>query len=183
MKTVCLVFTIGWAVLMCGANYAAPVKSEPQQSSEGSPKAVGGDHTTDTTPADGATYSRRPSDEERNHRRVSDKNHPPSRASLPKANHPNQLSKSRERSTSGNHMNLRQPGSDKFRDAVKGGLVQNETVNNALRVRPPNVVRPVAPALSTARHRGPNPAVIGGSVNSITRNIGTINGTHMNRKP
>ena len=80
-------------------------------------------------------------------------------------------------------MNLHQPGSDKSGGAAKGGLIQNETVHNALPVRPSSVVRPTAPSLNNVRHRGPNPAVIGGSANSDRRNTGAINGTRMNRKP
>jgi hypothetical protein len=80
-------------------------------------------------------------------------------------------------------MNLHHPGSDKFGRAAKGGLIQNETVNKALAVRTPSVVRPTVPSFNNVRHRGPNPAVIGGSTNSNRRNNGTINGTHMNRRP
>ena len=88
-------------------------------------------------------------------------------------------------------MNLHQPGSDKSGAAAKGGLIQNETVNNALPVRPPGAVRPTAaslnPSFNNVRHRGPNSAVVsgsaGGSANLNSRNTGAINGTRMNRKP
>ena len=104
-----------------------------------------------------------------------------------KANRPKQLPNSRRRSIPGNAMNLHQPGSDKSGAAAKGGLIQNETANNALPVRPPSAVRPrqrVSPSLNNVRHRGPNPAVIGGSAgNSNSRNTGAINGTRMHRKP
>jgi hypothetical protein len=174
---------VGCAVLMSGTSYAAPSDPAPQQSSEGSTKAVRGDHVTDTTWADGRTHGGKPSDEQRGNRDASDKNHPRSSTSLTKANRPNQLPTRREYSTSGSTMNLHGTGSDKSSDVAKGGLVQNETVNNALRVRPPSVARPAAPSLNNVRHRGPNPAVVGGSANSITRNTGALNGTHMSRKP
>ena len=121
------------------------------------------------------------SDEERDHGRASDTNHPPSRASLTKANRPQQLPNSRQRSLPGNA--LHQPGSSKSSGAPKGGLIRNETVNNALAVRASSVVRPTVPALNNVHHRGPNPAVVGGSPNSHGRNTGAINGTRMNRKP
>jgi hypothetical protein len=86
------------------------------------------------------------------------------------------------RSTLGNARSLRQPGSDKSSGAAKSGFIRNETVNNALAVRPPNVVRPAVPLLNNVRHRGPNPAVVGGSLNSHGTNTGTINGTRMNHR-
>ena len=183
MKTVCLVFTIGCAVLIYGASHAAPSDPALQQSPESSTKAVSSDHTTDATPADGTTHGGRPSDEKRDRRRVSDKNHPPSRANLTKAKLPSQLPNQREHSTSGSAMNLHQPDSDKSGGVAKVGLTKNETVNNAMRVRTPSAARPDAPSLNNVRHRGPNPAVVGGSANTIARNPGAINGTSMNRRP
>jgi hypothetical protein len=121
------------------------------------------------------------SHEQRDHGRASDTNHPPSRASLAKANRPKQLPNVRQRSRPGNA--LHQPGPDKSGGAAKGGLIPNETVNNALAVRTPSVVRPTVPLLNNVRHRGPNPAAVGGSPNSHGSNTGAINGTRMNRKP
>ena len=183
MKTVCLIFTIGCAVLMCVASYAASVDPAPQQSSESSMKAGSGDRANNATPADGGTHGGKPSDEKRDRRRVPGKDYPPSQASLPKANRPNQIPNRQEHSTTANAMNLHKPGSDKSSGAVKGGLIQNEKGNHVLPVRSPSIVRPSVSPLDNVRHRGPNPAVIGGSANSITRNTGAINGTRMNRKP
>ena len=121
------------------------------------------------------------SHEQRDHGRASDMNHPPSRTSLTKANRPQQLPNSRQRSRPGNA--LHQPGPDKSAGAAKGGLIRNEAVNIALAVRTPSVVRPTVPALNNVRHRSPNPAVVAGSVNSDSRNTGAINGTRMNRRP
>jgi hypothetical protein len=80
-------------------------------------------------------------------------------------------------------MNLHQPGLDKSGGAAKNGFVRNETVNNALAVRTPSVVRPTAPLLNNVRHRGPNPAVVGGPTDLHSRNTAAINGSRMNRKP
>jgi hypothetical protein len=79
-------------------------------------------------------------------------------------------------------MNVYQPGLDKSGGAAKNGFVRNETVNNALGVRTPSDVRPAVPLLNNVRHRGPNPAVIGGSLNSHGTNTRTINGTRMNHR-
>ncbi|MGA8505034.1 MAG: hypothetical protein WB762_05450 [Candidatus Sulfotelmatobacter sp.] len=58
-------------------------------------------------------------------------------------------------------------------------------------VRLAGTVRPTAaslnPSLNNVRHRGPNPAVVGGSAggsaNLHSSNTGAINGTRMKRKP
>jgi len=88
----------------------------------------------------------------------------------------------------GNAMNLHLPGSAKPDDAAKGEFIQNKTVDTALPVRRwLSVARPnllsLNPSLNNVRHRGPNPAVVGGSANSYSRNTGVINGTRMNRRP
>jgi hypothetical protein len=120
------------------------------------------------------------SDQPRNHGRASDTNHPPVRASRPKANHPRQLPNTRQRSLPGKA--LRQPGANNSGGAAKGGLVPNETVHNASLVRTPSGLRPTVPLLDNVRHRSANPAVVGGSPNSHYSNTGAIDGTHMNHK-
>jgi hypothetical protein len=184
MKTTCLLFlTMSWAGLTQGIGCAAPSQ---RTSPEGSANTVSA-HPHDAEHAAPADDGRRQagekaSDEQQDHGRASDTNHPPSGASLIKANHPKQLLNSRQRSTPGNAINLHQPGSDKSGGAAKGGLIQNETVHNALPVRTPSVIRPTVPSLNNVRHRSPNPAVVAGSVNSDRRNTGVIDGTRMNRK-
>ncbi|MGA7929130.1 MAG: hypothetical protein WCA20_24415 [Candidatus Sulfotelmatobacter sp.] len=84
-------------------------------------------------------------------------------------------------------MNFHPPGSDKSGGAAKGGFIKNEKVNSALTARPTSVARPTVASLNPlpnhVRHRGPNPAVVGGSANSASRNPGALNGTRMNRRP
>jgi hypothetical protein len=79
-------------------------------------------------------------------------------------------------------MNFYLPGLGKSSGAAKGGLIQNETVNNTTPVRTPSVNRLTASSFNNTRHRGPNPAVVAGSVNANTRNTGAINGTRMKRE-
>ena len=191
MKTTCLLFlTMSWAALTHGTGYAVPSSPASEPTSPASSANSASDHPRDpaqrdAAPADDGRHQTggKASDEQRDHGRASDTNHPPSRASLTKANRPKQLPNSRQRSLPGNAMNLHQPGSDKSGGAAKGGFIRNETVNNALPVRTPSVVRPTVPSLNNVRHRGPNPAVVGGSANSHSSNTGAINGTRMNRKP
>jgi len=167
-----LVVTMSWAALMPGTGYAAPSQQTSAESSA-------------TTPVAGS-----PSKEQRSPLHASVKNHPRSRASLTAANHPKQLPNGRKRSTPGNAANLHQPGSGNSGAAAKGGLIQNETASKAMPVRPPGTVRPTAATLNplnNVRHRGPNPAVVGGSAggsaNLHSSNTGAINGTRMHRKP
>ena len=183
-----LLLTMSSAALMQGTSYAAPSQ---QTSAERSPNPAS-NHPHDAeyaAPVDNGKHETggKDSNAQRDARHASDKNHPRSRASLTAPNHPKQLPNSRKRSMPGNAMNLHQPGSDKSGGVAKGGSIQNEKVNNAPAVRPPSVVRPTVASLNNAlnnvRHRGPNPAVVGGSANLAGRNIGAINGTRMNRKP
>jgi hypothetical protein len=82
----------------------------------------------------------------------------------------------------GNVMNVHQPGSDKSSGGAKSGFIRNGTANNALAVRPANVLRPTAPSFNNVRHRNPNPAVVSGSLTSHGANTGMIDGTRMNHK-
>jgi len=189
MKTAYLLFLmIGWAGLMHGIAYAAPSSQASQQASPESATYTVSDHPHDAEHAAPADDGKHPvegktSDIHGDRGRASDTNHPPSRASLAKANRPKQLPNGRQRSLSGNAMNLHQPGSDKSGGAAKGGFIRNETANIALNVRTPSVVRPTVPLLNNAQHRSPNPAIVSGSENFHSRNTGAINGTRMNRKP
>ncbi len=160
----------------------ASQQTSPANSASDHPRDPDALHRDAASPRDGRHQTGgKASDEQRNHGRASDPNHPPSRAPLIKVNRPKQLPNSRQRSLPGNA--LHQPGSNKSGGAAKGGLIQNETVNIALPVRTPSVVRPTVPSFNNVRHRSPNPAGVGGSPSSHSSNTGAINGTRMNRKP
>ncbi len=185
MKTACLMFAmLAWAALMQGASHAAPVDPLTQQSSERSTKAVSDDDANDAAPVSGAPHhsGTKPCDEERDRRHVSDKPHTYGRATPTKASRPNQLP-NRLDSTHQNTFDVHQPGSEVSRGLVRGGSIQNEAVKRVLPVRSPSMLRPVTPSLDNARHRGPNPAAIGGSASSNASNTGAINGTGMHRMP
>jgi hypothetical protein len=98
----------------------------------------------------------------------------------PKTNLPKPLPNNRQRSLPGNA--LPQPRSDKFGGAAKGGFIGNGNGNNTSPVRTSSAVRPPVPSLNQARHRSPNPAVVGGSPNLHSSHTAAINGTRMNRK-
>lgn len=110
--------------------------------------------------------------------------HPGSRASqIKKANLPKQPSTNRERTSVDSVPQIHQPISAKPAAAAKAGSIQNATVSKAQPVRPPSAVRPAAPPAVNVRHRGANPAVIGGSAVPTSRNTAAINGTRMSRRP
>jgi hypothetical protein len=167
MKTTCLLFlSISWATLTHGTGYAVPelvlcrvenVETPgPLPRGEGVPRPA-------FSPAGAGRV--------RGH----------SRPASQKVNRPKQLPNSRQRSLLGNA--LHQPGSDKSGGAARSGFIRNETAHHTLPVRTSSSVRPTVPALNNVRHRGPNPAVVGGAPNSRSSNGGAINGTRMNRMP
>jgi len=117
---------------------------------------------------------------------ASDTNQPHSRAGLIAANRSKQLPTSRKRPLPRNAASLRQPTSARSAAAAKSALIQNETAKHALPVRSTSFRPSVAslnPLPNNVRHRGSNPAVVGGSANSGKSNTGAINGTGMHRRP
>jgi hypothetical protein len=173
---------------MSGTAYAAPSTPASQQtSSESAAKTVSGDprDAAHGAPANEGNHRKygKPSDEQRDRRNVSDTKIARSRAGLLKANRPKPLPSAQERFSPGNAMNPQQPGSNKSAGAAKGGFIQQEAVNTALRARRINALRFTGPLPNNVRHRGANPAVVGGSVNLNNRNTAAINGTRMIRRP
>ena len=86
-------------------------------------------------------------------------------------------------SASGNHRNAKRPGTNQSAGPVKGAFVRIQTARGALPGPTSNIARPAAPLLNNARHRGPNPAVVGGSAEAAGKNAGAINGSTMKRRP
>jgi hypothetical protein len=199
MKATCLLFlTMSRVLLMQGTSYAAPSQQTSAESSahEKSAKPASArphDEVSHDPGRVAAVQSGKPqnggisADEPPDHRQASSRNHPRSHAGLTTANRPKQLPISRKRSLPGNAMNLHPPASDKSGGAAKGGFIQNEKVNRALTARPTGVARSTVASLNplsnNVRHRGPDPAVVGGSANSASSNTGGLNGTRMNRRP
>ena len=185
--TFLLLLMISYAALTPGTTYAGSSSPRPQQASPESAADTVSDHSQDAGQAAPAAGGKRQKDksssgEQRDRRHVSGKNQPRSLATTIKVR-PKQLPNNRERFSSGNAMNFHQPGSDKSGGAAKSGLIQRDTVNGALPVRPANVIRPTVPLRNNVHHRGANPAVIGGSASPAGRNTGAINGTVVHRRP
>jgi hypothetical protein len=92
-----------------------------------------------------------------------DRIHPRSRASLTAPTRPKPLPNSRKR-------------------AAGAGFLPHKPVNNASLLRS-RVSRPALSSPGTVRHRGPNPAVVAGTLNVASRSTGAIDGTRMRRRP
>lgn len=185
MKATWLLFlTIGCAAFTPGTGYAAPSQ---QTHAESSAKTLSG-HPRDAEHATSVDDRKRqkqgnPADEHRNVGKDSDKNRPSGHASMTSANRPKYVPSRQEHSTPGNAMKLDQLSSAKSGGATRGAQAKNDKVRDVRLVRPQSLARTSTPSFDNLRHLGPNPAIVGGSVNSGSRNTGAISGTGMKRRP
>lgn len=178
MKAGALVFlSVSLAMLMHGTGSVALSGAAPPQTSSTNSVNPVGDHSRNAEHAteDGMSAGKHPG-ELRNHRHVSGKNPGRSRASVTKPDRPGQLLNDRKHF--GNGSDFHQQVADKSQGAGVGAFGPGSK-SGAL-VRPPVAARSDVPSLNSVRHRGANPAVVVGSVNSKTRNTGSINGTSIN---
>jgi hypothetical protein len=175
MKVACILsLAIGFAMLIPGTGYAVASNPASQPASNESSASRAGDAKNQTQ----AT----PSQKSHDSRHISDVRHPRSSSGLTNPNRSTQRRNDREQSAAVNAANIRAPGSAQSGTA-KGILGQSESVSHAKPVHQPAVVRAGNAPLYNVRHLRPNPAVIGGTMNSPTRNTGAISGSRMNRWP
>lgn len=66
---------------------------------------------------------------------------------------------------------------------AKKGSIRNKLVTSPSAVQRQSMFPSASPSLDTLRHRGPDPAVIGGLGTSKPNETGAINGSHINRRP
>lgn len=197
MKTTYLVFAmVGCAALMHGASYAAATTPALQEVSSDNHAKIVADSPTNSrrtdprdnrhagSPGNGkrrAEGSRLTGTQQRRSGSVQSYQH--SHASRAKSNGAKQLPHTRQRYALGSAESPHRSGPDKSATAAQRGLIQNERVNNTPSVRPPSPAARTASSLSNVRHRGPNPAFVGGTANSKMANAGAIDGTQMIRRP
>jgi hypothetical protein len=172
---------ISCAVLVHSISYATPSGAAPQAATVASSVTDHPWEAAHTASANEQSHHKNIPAGKRDQRRGPATNQAPGRCSL--TNRLRQLPNDRERPTSGNPMNIRQPASNRSDAASKEGLLQNDTTNRVLTVRAPTVSWPGGPPRDNTRHRGPNPAVVDGTMNSKTGNTGAINATRMNPRP
>jgi len=192
-----LLLAISCAALMPVASYAAP----SQQTSGASSTSDNSTYRASTLPHDdhpqGAEHAASANDEKQKKEGTPDekrtvggasnKTHLSSHVRITAAQRPKQLPNGQKHSIPGNATNLHPPRSDKAGGLATGGLIQNDAVSKAQHVRPATLMRPnvasLNPSPNNVRHRGPNPAVVGGSTISNRINTGGISGTNMHRRP
>jgi hypothetical protein len=186
MKAIGVIFlTLGCAARTVGTAYPAQSVVVSQQEPPPSTANAVGNHSRQTdhaAPAGVRTQTGKPAEAQQNQSKVSGNKPPTANASPTKSSHRNEVPNMRERSLSAASKSPHRPGSDKSGGAAQNGLARNETASHAPSKRAPNAVRPSGPALSNVRHRGANPAIVGGVGTSNTRNSGALDGTHMNRR-
>jgi hypothetical protein len=188
LKTAGLLFflMVSGAVSMQGTGYAAqssPKVQEknapgPETSASDSPqgdirggRASHGDHQKNGESADGDAFPHR----------ISNARVLQPRGGLSNANRPKQIPNNREHSNPRNAMNLHSLSSAKTGGRAVEGRTQG--LNRIWPVQPQGALRPNSVAFANARHRGPNPAIIGGSAISDGRKNVSINGTRIVRRP
>jgi hypothetical protein len=186
MRAIGLIFlTLGYAASAVGAAGDGQSVAAAQQTSTRSAADTVGNHPREAEHAaqtDDRTHIGKTSGDQQNHPKVSGNKAPAANASLSKPSRRNELANRRERSASQDYKSSDRPASDKSAGAAQNGLARNETVNHAPSIRAPSAARLAVPSLSNVRHRGPNPAIIGGVGNSNSKNIAALDGTHMNRR-
>ena len=183
MKTCLILMIVGWVALMSGTCRAASQRS----SSENPPNTISNlRNAHHAAPASNRNRHAvgKASAAAADHHRASEKNPVRGHARVPAANRPKQPLTDGEHSKSGSAINLHQSVLNRPSGVTKDGLIQshNETPQRSLPGRPLGVVQTTAPSLSNVRHRGSNPAVIGGLASSDTRNTAAINGNQFGRR-
>jgi hypothetical protein len=179
MKIACLVLTMTcWAMIHVATSASKANLLSAKQSSGTGTNAVGDDRSVAEAPADETRNgkSAKSSNEAAVGRRASDKSHLRTRPGLMNRNSPKQLAANPHHSSPPDVTSVRQHESDRSR------AIQGETARNGVRIAPSSGARAGAPLPSNVRHRGPNPATIGGA-DSNAKNSGGINGTRMPRRP
>jgi len=176
MKTTRLVLTtIVSVALVQGRAFAAPRAASSQQASAASSSTTASSNpgsSGEAAPVEDAKQHTNPASPDPQHEwhGSSDEKHRSGDASQTMAHRPWQLANNKNTSRFGN----------RYQPAARGGTIQNK---EARYVPVPGVVSAGGPTLSNVRHRSPNPAIVGGSRNTIANSTGAINGTRMNHKP
>lgn len=137
-------------------------------------EAVNAATGTDAT----AQQKGRTSSHSADHGRPTKKNKPHGPVIAPKPNHSQSLPKSQKRSTT-----QKFTGTQPATLRASGTPTPNKTANNVRSAHPPTTSRASIQTSNNVRHRGPNPATLGGSTSLRAANAGSLNGAHIARKP
>lgn len=160
MKTSCALFLIiAWTILLGGTGYAA----QPVDSAK---------HQRDT----------KSSDRQTGRRSVSGKNSPHRATNAGKPNRAQPLANKRGQSAIGSGVTTGQKVPNATSDPAHGSRTVTPSVSAARAAHPPNLSGPFGQTPSNGRHRGTNPATVGGTAKSAVRNTGALSGTGVSHK-
>jgi hypothetical protein len=186
MRAIGLVFlTLGYAASAVAAAGTSPSVAASQQAPARSAADTADNHSREAdraAPAGDRTQIGKTPEDPPKHPKAADNKIPAANASRSKTNHRNEVANRRERSASADSKNSHRPASDKSAGAAPNGLAPNEAAKRAPSDRAPSAVKGAVPSLGNVRHRGRNPAIVGGAGNSNSRNSAGLDGTHMNRR-
>lgn len=156
MKATLLFLTIGLATLGCGVGYAQTVDDAKSHPESKSLVHQAGKNTATRKPAHGSIPLPKPAA------------HPPT---------PNNM----RGSAAGNAANARHQILD--RDGrTNARLRQSSAVDGARPVRPPAASRPVSSTVTNLRHRGANPATVGGPRSTSAGATATLSGNGISHR-
>lgn len=178
MKTACfLLQTIVGAALIHGMALPVPPRQVHETTSADSAETTTGDRGA----ARAQSYSIESANEkdakgQPDHRLTLRKDLTPNRSSLPKTKRPMTVPRNSASSRSATAFHFRQPGSSRSSGGEERSLLQQSTLKNTAPVRQRNIIGPSPATVSHARHNSPNPAMVGGLVNS-TKRPGEISGS------
>ena len=183
MKISCLVLWVISGALTLAASEATASNPAPQQSQ---PAAnTPGEHLSDAASSDGA---KPPASTVRAGKRgvqhgTAKPKRVPTPASVAKTNRLKHPPNAQARSTTATRRTPPQSGLSQSGVVAKKRSIQDKPVTSASAVQRQSMFPSSSPSLDSLRHRGPNPAVIGGLGTSKASATGAINGSHISRKP
>jgi hypothetical protein len=184
-----LFLTISGALLLRGTGYAVPPGPSSQQASAQDAANAAGDNSHGTDHDDtadtgrGVRHHENAWDEKRSGRPTPNASEHGKPISLTNTNRSKQPTNNRHRSAAGNAISPRELNSIQSSGPARDIRIQSGPFNNTGPARLQAEGRPNSFSLANVRHHGPNPAVIGGPMNSNNRNIGAINGSRIVRRP
>jgi hypothetical protein len=102
---------------------------------------------------------------------------------LSKASHPLPLPRNQTHHVAPSRTQARSAGGIQSSNTAARALSDNHAMSSLRSVQLHTAPRAAAHSPGDVRHHSPNPAILGGSGNSSVANTGTLNGTHMSRRP
>jgi hypothetical protein len=160
MKTSCALFLIiAGTILLGGTGYAAQQVDSAK-------------HRRDT----------KSSDRQTGHHGDSGKNSAHRPAVLPKANRPQPRTDNPDHSANGKGVTVNKEASNKTNSAAIASRRESRPASAGRIVHPPTSSGPFGQIPNSARHRGANSAIVGGTAKSVVRNTGAVSGTGVSHK-